>query len=557
MKKYILSLIAALAVAAPSCDTPDIDPTGKYSDATAYASIKNLDLYVKDMYIIYHSVANVECGKSLNMLEDAWTDLIKTSWYGVDQGQNKFFSQINSMTVESNPRSNWKTMYEHIRKFNYLLVDAKAGKLSKLPSQEVAARVAEVRFLRAFAYLELAKFHGGVVLRVSEDKVDDRKENNKARASKEETWQFILDEFDKAIADLPESWQATDYGRITKSAAEAMKARAALYAGRWQDAFDAADNVIRSDKYQLSTTLGTIYTNPVNSELIIPVLFEVGKKQHDYDTYMCPPSFAAAMGHEDLYGAAATPTEEYASQFDILVNGKWETFDWDNLANYNNEPFKNRDPRFYQSILANGSTFKGNEIQCWPGGTDQCMIYSHTGQDNVHRSTTGYYVRKFLSSKSDDKAFNFIDKLSDQHWIEMRLAEIYLIRSEAAARLNQWGQAYEDLNVTRRRAGVSDFIQKGNWNDYLKDLQKERICELGLEGHRYDDIMRWGISQEVLNGKRVHGVSVTKNADGSFSYEVIEADNYDRIFPKKYEIFPIPYNEVQNNLLCEQNEAWK
>lgn len=546
-----------MAVMSPACDTLDFDPTGQYSDATAYSSIKNLDLYVKDMYTIYHNIANVECGSSLNMLEDAWSDLIKTSWYGVGQSQNKFFSQENSMSVETNPRSNWNTMYTNIRKFNYLLVDAKAGKLSKLPQDEVAARVAEVRFLRAFAYQELAKYHGGVILRISEDKVDDQNENAKARASKEETWDFILGEYDKAIADLPDSWSTGDYGRITKQGAQAMKARAALYAGRWDAAYTAADNVIKSNKFQLSNNLGDIYTNSNNSELIIPVLYELGVKQHNFDSYLCPPSFADAKGYKDQYGAAATPTEEYVSQFDIKVGNNWESFDWNNLAKYGNEPFKNRDPRFYQSILANGSTFQGNEIQCWEGGTDQCMKYAMTGQDNVHRSTTGYYIRKFLSSKTGTSGYNFVNNLSDQHWIEMRLAEVYLIRSEAAARQNKWAEAYNDLNVIRNRATLPNKPQKNSWEDYLVDLQKERICELGLEGHRYDDIMRWGISQEVLNGKRTHGVWVTKNDDGSFSYEIIEADDYDRIFPKKYEIFPIPYNEIQNNPLCDQNEAWK
>lgn len=546
-----------MAVMSPACDTLDFDPTGQYSDATAYSSIKNLDLYVKDMYTIYHNIANVECGSSLNMLEDAWSDLIKTSWYGVGQSQNKFFSQENSMSVETNPRSNWNTMYTNIRKFNYLLVDAKAGKLSKLPQDEVAARVAEVRFLRAFAYQELAKYHGGVILRISEDKVDDQNENAKARASKEETWDFILGEYDKAIADLPDSWSTGDYGRITKQGAQAMKARAALYAGRWDAAYTAADNVIKSNKFQLSNNLGDIYTNSNNSELIIPVLYELGVKQHNFDSYLCPPSFADAKGYKDQYGAAATPTEEYVSQFDIKVGNNWESFDWNNLAKYGNEPFKNRDPRFYQSILANGSTFQGNEIQCWEGGTDQCMKYAMTGQDNVHRSTTGYYIRKFLSSKTGTSGYNFVNNLSDQHWIEMRLAEVYLIRSEAAARQNKWAEAYNDLNVIRNRATLPNKPQKNSWEDYLVDLQKERICELGLEGHRYDDIMRWGISQEVLNGKRTHGVWVTKNNDGSFSYEIIEADDYDRIFPKKYEIFPIPYNEIQNNPLCDQNEAWK
>ncbi|MDE7386671.1 MAG: RagB/SusD family nutrient uptake outer membrane protein [Muribaculaceae bacterium] len=556
MKKYIYSIITALAIAAPACDTLDFDPTGQYSDSNAYTSIHNLDYYIKDMYQIYHNIANVECGSSLNMLEDAWTDLIKTSWYNVGQGQNKFFSQVNSMTVESNPRSNWGTMYSHIRKFNYFLVDAKAGRISHLPAEDAAARVAEVRFLRAFAYQELAKFHGGVVLRVSEDKVDDQNENAKARATKEETWDFILGEYDKAIADLPESWPAGDYGRVTKMAAMAMKARAALIAGRYQVAYDAATAVIDSKKYSLSSDIAAIYTNPANPEIIIPVLFEVEKKQHNYDTYMCPPSFAASLGYKDQFGAAATPTEEYASQFDIKVGDNWEAFDWANLAKYGNEPYKNRDPRFYQSILANGSTFKGVEIQCWEGGSDQCMTYAPSGQDNTHKSTTGYYVRKFLSSKTGDKAYNFTNKLSDQHWIEMRLAEIYFIRSEASARLNKWSDAYNDLNVIRTRVNMPAKPQKSTWEDYLVDLQKERICELGLEGHRYDDIMRWGISQEVLNGKRVHGVKVTKTGN-TFSYEVIEADDYDRIFPKKYEIFPIPYGEIQGNPLCDQNDAWK
>ena len=45
-----------MAVTVPACDTLDFDPTGQYSDATAYASINNLDYYIKDMYGIYHKI---------------------------------------------------------------------------------------------------------------------------------------------------------------------------------------------------------------------------------------------------------------------------------------------------------------------------------------------------------------------------------------------------------------------------------------------------------------------------------------------------------------------
>lgn len=356
---------------------------------------------------------------------------------------------------------------------------------------------------------------------------------------------------------MPDSWTSGDYGRITKEGAEAMKSRAALYAGRWQDAFDAADNVIKSQKFQLATNYGDVFSNPNNKEIIIPVLFELKNKQHNWDTFMSPPGDAIAFGYEGKFGGAATPTEEFASKFDIKVGSTWEAFDWDNVAKYTDGPFANRDPRFYETILYNGATWKGRTIECFDGGKDQCMAFNPVStNDNVHKSTTGYYARKFLSTNTGEKAYNYVNVLSDQHWIEMRLAEIYLIRSEAAARLNQWGQAYQDLNDIRARVSMPALPTKGSWDDYFVDLQKERICELGLEGHRYDDMVRWGIAHDVLHGSRVHGIKVTKAGSG-FKYEVIEADTQDRNYPKKYEIFPIPYSEVQNNLLCEQNDAWK
>ena len=67
-------------------------------------------------------------------------------------------------------------------------------------------------------------------------------------------------------------------------------------------------------------------------------------------------------------------------------------------------------------------------------GNDGYMDFATTGQDNVHKSTTGYLIRK---SDSDDTNINFSSILSGQYWIEMRLAEIYLIRSEAYARQNE------------------------------------------------------------------------------------------------------------------------
>ena len=174
-------------------------------------------------------------------------------------------------------------------------------------------------------------------------------------------------------------------------------------------------------------------------------------------------------------------------------------------------------------------------------------------QDMVRKSTTGYLFRKFVK---EDKTIDFAHVQSDQYWIEMRLAEIYLISSEAYARLDKFKEAYIDLNVIRNRVGMPMLSQKNAWDAYLDDLSKERICELGMEGHRYFDLVRWDKAYEVLNNKRLHGVKATKGLD-KFTYERIECDVKTRYFSKKYCVFPIPSFEIRTNLLCEQTDIWK
>ena len=274
-----------------------------------------------------------------------------------------------------------------------------------------------------------------------------------------------------------------------------MIARASLYAERWGDAVTACDEVLKLG-YDLlpgktAADYYKIFSTPNNQELIIPVYFQSGisMKQHNFNTYFCPPYDGQPHGAADKVGASATPTDEYASSFDIRVGGSYEAFDWDNLSKYGNKPFDNREPRFYASILYNDATWIGRKLELYAGGKDNYMDFSITGQDNVHKSTTGYIFRKFMD---DSGKVNFTNILSGTYWTEMRLAEIYLIRSEAYARQNQFGPAYEDLRTIRDRVGLPVLAQKGNWQDYLHDLAKERICELGLEGHRFFDLVRWG-----------------------------------------------------------------
>lgn len=559
LKKYIIGLIACASLT--QCDVLDVDPTGWYSENVAYASLENVDLYVKGLYSVMYENATININ-AYCIMDDGISDLLKYSWYGVEGGTiNRFFYEDNFISPEGNFRSNWNGMYLHIRRLNEFFYDCSKGYGSDLDQAAMNIRKAEIRFLRAFAYQELVIRHGGVILRTEEDRMDGPDERAKARSSESECWDFILGEYEKAANDLPETWSGDDAGRITKVAAYGMKARAALYAKRYDEAIAACDKVesLKPEGLLPGTTYNDyykIFTTPHNSELLLAVYFQQGEnaKQHAFDNRVCPPyDWKAAGTTEGSVGAAVTPTDEYASSFDIKVNGTYQPFNWEDLSKYNNKPFDNREPRFYASILYNGASWKERTIELFENGKDGYMDFKKTGQDNVHKSTTGYLIRKFVSN---DPKINFSSILSGQYWIEMRLAEIFLIHSEACARKNDFTKAYYYLNEIRKRVGLPALGIKTNWDSYLEDLSKERICELGMEGHRYFDLIRWGKAVETLDHSHVHGIKITKNGN-DFKYEKVDCDTQDRLFPERYTIFPIPTTEIKNNILCEQNELWK
>jgi SusD family. len=554
----ITAMLSAAVASSQSCDVLEINPTTEYSEDVVYASTKNLDLYIKNLYSLLYANADIAQGY---VFDDGFTDLVKYSWYVTGGGSvNQFFYEDNKITPQSNMRSNWGYYY-NIRHLNDFFQDINKGYTSKIDNEDLKVRAAEVRFLRAYAYQELTLRHGGVILRVGEEGLDGAEQKDKARSSEAECWDFVMNEYTKASADLPEEWSGENRGRITKGAAIGMKARAALYAKRWQDAIDACNELEGLGKYSLidGANYNSIFSSPYNTELILPVYYQEGTgggtgKMHNFNYFFAPPQdgFTGASKANAKIGAAGTPTEEYASCFDIKVNGTYETFSWDNLAKYGNKPYANRDPRFYSSILYNDASWNGRNLQLYEGGLDGFMMFKTTGQDNVHTSTTGYIFRKFLSTSSK---IDHVDIRSAQYWIEMRLAEIILIKSEAYARLNKFTEAYKELNRIRTRVSLPEKPVQATWGLYLEDLEKERICELGMEGHRYWDLVRWGKAVETLNGKRLHGVKITKNGS-DFNYEVVECDVQDRHFPERYTIFPIPYTELKNNTLCKQNDLW-
>ncbi|MNS87889.1 SusD family protein [compost metagenome] len=80
----------------------------------------------------------------------------------------------------------------------------------------------------------------------------------------------------------------------------------------------------------------------------------------------------------------------------------------------------------------------------------------------------------------------------------IRIAELYLIRAEAYAQLNEYNLALADLNKVRKRALLPDNLFTTNKSDLLLWIENERRLEFAFEAHRWFDLVRTGRAQQVL-----------------------------------------------------------
>lgn len=114
-----------------------------------------------------------------------------------------------------------------------------------LSQQEYNNLTGETRFLRAFAYSWLVRNWGAVPF-FDEQNMNDF---NKPRTPEADIWKFVIDEADYAASNLPEV--AKSAGRPSRYAALALKTEACLYAGRYEEAAEAAGLIISSKRYSL------------------------------------------------------------------------------------------------------------------------------------------------------------------------------------------------------------------------------------------------------------------------------------------------------------------
>ncbi len=212
----------------------------------------------------------------------------------------------------------------------------------------------------------------------------------------------------------------------------------------------------------------------------------------------------------------------------------------------------NRDPRLAATVFYNGLQWLGRAVQTYEGGLDKPNNPTITPV----QTRTGYYLRKFLGNFTTGTAFS----TQSRNFPLFRYTEIVLTYAEALNETGQVEAAVTQINRLRARAGITAGtparygIKTGITQAEMRTLiQNERRIELAFEEHRFWDIRRWKIADQVLNNTTLTGMKITNNGT-SLTYQTIPVAItafYNRLYH-----MPIPYDEITKNTKLIQNEGW-
>lgn len=538
---------------------------------------------------------------------------------GINTVNNGSMSPSNTGWV--NRHTNWLDIYNIIRAANIAIENLPKATFD---NQALKDRLmGESKFLRAYYYHQLLRFYGGVpfvskIYALNED-------YSVARNTYAEVRDSIIKDIDAAYTLLKGKTRIK--GRASDLTSLALKSRQLLYdasdlhdmptakakssvinayskpellgfvsgdrLARWRAARDAAKAVLDE--------AGSGY----KTNLTAPVSFEEGRKNYlsiamggqskhpDADPAVASTNelifirtftldrAEGAQQHGLRQGpngynnwAGNTPIQEFVDDYEMMDGTK---FSWSN-ATHAADPYVNRDPRFYVSILYDGAPWKprgrsedpANEIQTgtyFVGTTKVVGIDTRQGPiENWNGSFTGYYFRKFI-----DPDPNLRDNSGRQTvpWPYLRYTEAILNYVEALIELGEDALAREWLNKIRFRAGMPAVTESG---DALRQrYRNERRIELALEEHRFFDARRWMIAPQTL-GRKTTFINVEgrlkagatapvpyKKDKTKFDYTytpVVNNDLENRTWLDKMYFRPIALGEMQRNNKLVQNPGY-
>lgn len=425
----------------------------------------------------------------LTLLPDIQADLV----YAVEGNSNTYGTlwQWDIRSTNQEVESVYGALYLVIGRCNFYLDQIEELRASLTDDETIQTLdwyTGEVYCARALAYSELircfckaydpatAANELGVVL--SDTYFG---EQPKSRSTLKESYEFVLNDLEKAeeLLDEDNDWYSNVY--FTNAAAHAIHARTALYMRNWDAAIEHSSKLInRTDVFELATTdlysgnqtyIDYMWTNDAAFEIIWKVGFTV-------------TSYGGALGQIFL-----NFNNDFTYYYPDYVPAQWVL-----------DLYSSNDLR-YGAYFANAQTGYPHQLQ-WP------LLIKYYGNESFIQNAVIYHVNMPKP---------------------LRLAEQYLIRAEAYCRKGQYSTGAADIAALRRARHTGNASASMNADNWLQTISDERVKELYMEGFRLHDLKRWNMGFERTPQ------TYTQKEGSSLK---IEAGN--PLF-----VWPIPNNELE------------
>ena len=582
-----------------SCsDFLDVAPHDKISDEAVWSTIGYAKSYLNNCYTW------VEGDNSYGVPWCSYTDeMYHRTGYATEVYTTGVVSCDNYNVGYTDAKGNtWYYYYSAIKAVNNLLEKLPSVTMSSESEEDEKKQIeGQAYFLRAYFYHQLYSLYGRVPLIYKT--FDLNSEWTQTRADMDEVADSIVADCDRAVALLPKEYaNDADFGRATKGAALAVKARTLLYKAsplfdektngegrdRWQEAADAQKAIIDLGVYSLASVndyedYADLFTSKAkdNPEVIFMKLYEAST---NFEVYSQSYPMSSPPGYYNGYYGWGVwlPTYNAAN---IYENADGTKFEMQNVKSYtvdipavNNEtgeieytpsviqateinPYlaedgstTKREMRFYANILFDGAMwgYEGSEraVQIFEPGAkginpgEQSPTY--TSGEYWNATKTGYYMRKFMNKHYDMENSTLCD---DTPWIFYRLSEFYLNYAECQIHLGNNSEALKYINLIRNRVHLPDATGK----DINAEYEYERSAELMFEGQRFFDLRRWKKMSDAYSGdNQPMAMKIYKMQDGTLLYTHDETVLQMRKFKDAMYWMPIPRYELKK---CPQLDA--
>lgn len=438
-----------------------------------------------------------------------------------DQPEQTFIERYVWLTANTHIYGKWRHLYDGVSRANDVL--ATIPEVEDISAERASQIEAEARFLRAHYHFEAYKMWGNIPF------IDDQTWNPEDPTSTlisnngEEAMQKIRADFEFAMQTLPDTQE--DPGRPTSYAAMAYLAKTYMFTGFSNGQADAAsltaakgllDQIINSGQFELMPDFEANFTadSRNNTESIFEIQYSLTAAADgggNHGDGLAWPYNAGPGGCCGFY----QPSQNLVNAYQTDENGLplLDTFNENPVKSdagvSSTDPFEpyagNLDPRLDHTVGRRGIPYMDWGI--------------HPGRDWVRDQTYGgpYSPKKHVAKEANSGTAGWVN-LNANNYRMIRYSNVLLWAAECEVEIGSLETARMYVNMLRERAGnpeslvtFEDGTPAANyvvntydtpWTDQevaRKAVRFETRLETAMEGHRFFDLVRWGIAAEVLN----------------------------------------------------------